>query len=386
MAEHLRFSPDILRRLGEELVPQLDQGIVELVRNSYDADAVHCHVEITGANQVGGLMQLWDDGVGMTREDIRSGWLVLGRSTKPGRRLTSLGRRTVGEKGLGRLAALRMGNQVSLATRPRAEPGKEYQLTIDWRRYDDTQVVEDVPLEIIETTASQPPGTSIEIRELLVPFGRDHIELLARSLILLADPFDDNTGFHPQLISPEFIDLQRRVKAAYFGDAVLYLTADIDERGRAKASVYNARTRSLKWTASHSDITRNTGDVYATAPASFELWSFSLDGRSFMNRSASLNEVKRWLDIIGGVHLYHRGLRVYPYGDEGHDWLDMNLLRSRNPEFRPSTNNSIGRVVVPDPDQLLTQKTDRTGFLETPSFIGLRRFTRDSLEWMAAGE
>ena len=61
----------------------------------------------------------------------------------------------------------------------------------------------------------------------------------------------------------------------------------------------------------------------------------------------------------------------------------MNLLRNRNPELRPSTNTSIGRVIVPDPEQLLTEKTDRTGFLETPSFINLRRFARDSLEWMA---
>ena len=50
--EHLRFSPDILRRLGEELVPQIEQGIVELVRNSYDADAVNCRVELEGVEKL----------------------------------------------------------------------------------------------------------------------------------------------------------------------------------------------------------------------------------------------------------------------------------------------------------------------------------------------
>jgi len=41
-------------------------------------------------------------------------------------------------------------------------------------------------------------------------------------------------------------------------------------------------------------------------------------------------EVRDWLQAVGGVHLYHRGLRVRPHGDPGHDWLDMNLLRTRN--------------------------------------------------------
>ena len=74
---------------------------------------------------------------------------------------------------------------------------------------------------------------------------------------------------------------------------------------------------------------------------------------------------------------------MHPYGDSGHDWLDMNLLRARNPEERPSTNNSIGRIMAPDPDQILTEKTDRTGFLESTAFIELRRFAIDALEWMA---
>ena len=100
-SEHLRFSPDILRRLGEELVPQIEQGIVELVRNSYDADAVNCRVELEGVYQLGGTLRIEDDGLGMDHDAIRSGWLILGRSNKPGRSLTALGRRPVGEKGLG---------------------------------------------------------------------------------------------------------------------------------------------------------------------------------------------------------------------------------------------------------------------------------------------
>ena len=379
-SEHLRFSPDILRRLGEELVPQIDQGIVELVRNSYDADAVNCRVELESVDKPGGTLRIEDDGVGMDDDAIRSGWLILGRSNKPGRSITALGRRPVGEKGLGRLAALRMGRRVTLSTRPASKPSTEYKLVIDWSKYDAIGVVEDVALKIVEGSSQEPPGTSIEVTDLLVTFGRREMERLARALLLLADPFDDSTGFHPLLVAPEFSDLEERVKKAYFDDAVYHLVAELDKNGRSHVDVFDPRSKDLRWSARHTDISKT---VYSTAPSKFELWTFLLEGRSFANRGATVTEVRNWLEVIGGVHLYHRGLRVHPYGDSGHDWLDMNLLRARNPELRPSTNTSIGRVIAPDPDQFLTEKTDRTGFLENMAFIELRRFAIDALEWMA---
>ena len=85
-----RFAPEILRRLGEELIPHPDQGIVELARNSYDADARRCVVEIGDAD--GGVIRVADDGDGMTRKDIADGWLVVGRSTKEPRVRTAAGR------------------------------------------------------------------------------------------------------------------------------------------------------------------------------------------------------------------------------------------------------------------------------------------------------
>src|SRR5215213_9939389 len=101
MSERLRFAPDILRRLGEELNPNPEQGIIELVRNAYDADALTCIVELIGTTTVGGTARVCDDGDGMGSDAIANGWLVLGRSGKGGRELTRLGRLQVGDKGLG---------------------------------------------------------------------------------------------------------------------------------------------------------------------------------------------------------------------------------------------------------------------------------------------
>ena len=79
--DHLKFSPDILQRLGEELVPHIEQGVVELAKNSYDADATKCSIEVTQISGKPGL-RIIDDGIGMSLEDINLGWLVLGGSRR----------------------------------------------------------------------------------------------------------------------------------------------------------------------------------------------------------------------------------------------------------------------------------------------------------------
>lgn len=379
ISDHLKFSPDILRRLGEELTPNPDQGIVELVRNSYDADALSCSVELVGADAIGGTVRVEDDGVGMPLEEIQAGWLVLGRSAKAGRRPTDLGRLPVGDKGLGRLAALRMGSKATLVTRPKLESGLEYSLTIDWSRFDDVAHVEEVPLSIDRRPTSLSSGTTIEIQHLNVKLGKREVQRLSRALLLLADPFQDAIGFRPRLVAPAFVDLEKRVKEAYFEDAEFRLSAQIDNQGRGTARVLDWKGQEL-WVADHRDL-RN--EPYDAPEATFELWVYILDSKTFSSRSVSVGEVQDWLKVVGGAHFYHRGLRVHPYGDPGHDWLDMNLRRARSPELRPSTNTSLGKVNVSDPHERLTQKTDRTGFVENDAFLEVRRFCVDALDWMA---
>ncbi|MDF5727637.1 MAG: ATP-binding protein [Rhizonema sp. PD38] len=58
---HFKFSPKILQRLGEELVPNPDKGIIELVKNSYDADATECTVELIRTSPIGGSIIISDD-------------------------------------------------------------------------------------------------------------------------------------------------------------------------------------------------------------------------------------------------------------------------------------------------------------------------------------
>ena len=359
------------------MISSFDQGIVELIKNSYDADALKCTVELKDSDSPGGTVVVTDDGYGMSSEDIRDGWLILGRSRKVARERTPRNRLPAGSKGLGRLGALRMGEKVLLATRPYGEMGTEYSIHIRWDDFDQSNVIEDVALDIQRSDSTLSPGTHVEIRGLHNPITSREVERLAREMILLSDPFGDPAGFTSELVAPEFNELEEVVSRAYFDDCEYRLQASLGSGGAASAQVFD-RSGAVRWASDKSDFPR----CYQAPLATFELWVFLLQGTSFASSSSTVGEVRKWLQQVGGVHLYHRGLRVRPYGDDGHDWLDMNLARARDPEFRPSTNTSLGRVTVVDEEEELLQKTDRTGFVENEAFRELRRFSIDVLEWM----
>ena len=382
--DHFKFSTAILSRLGEELNPHPEQGIIELVRNSYDADAIECRIKFTKVNKKGGSIQIIDNGIGMDLGGISNGWLVLGRSSKSRRRRTKLGRRPVGDKGLGRLAALRMGKCVTLITRPQKEPLFEHKVIIDWGNFDRVSVIEDVTLDIETnaTTKSGRFGTEILIEQLYSALSKKEIQRLARSLLLLADPFDNPTAFKPVLETAEYKSLQKILQNEYFSCAEYHLNAELTNNGLAKATIFDWKGKRL-WSAKHEDIRKKKGH-YDAPSTKFEFWAFNLGNKEFLPRTISMTDLKTWLKEVGGVHFYHRGLRVYPYGDQGHDWLNINLRRAQSPELRPSTNISIGRLCVVDPNNKLIQKTDRTGFIENNTFEELRAFAYDALEWMAS--
>jgi signal transduction histidine kinase len=398
---YFKFSPSILSRLGEELIPNPDQGILELVKNAYDADATICEVQLLNTESIGGTIIVSDNGLGMDVETLQEGWLMIGKSEKEiASERTPLGRLRVGSKGLGRLAALRQGEQVKLKTRPANKPNTEYSVSICWDDFDSVESVENVTLSPEEQFTSSGQGTEVLIENVKVKLGKSEVKRLAKELLLLADPFNSATSFRPKLLGTGFSELEKQVNEAFFEDSEFFLKASIDENGYAKAELFDWQGNSLI-TASHTDISKyrkksdssdNIGEEnlsldtpYQTITASFELWIFQLNPQSFSakERPDNSRKIRSWLGSVGGVHFYHRGLRVAPYGDKGDDWLKINFSRSRNPQVRPSTSTIIGRIVAEDIDNLLLQKTDRLGFIENETFLNLQQFSMNVLDWVS---
>ncbi len=385
--ERLRFSTAVLRLLGEELNPSPDQGILELIKNSYDADAKRCTVELKGVHIKGGSIILKDDGIGMTADEIRNGWLIVGDSMKSRREKSPSGRLLVGSKGLGRLGALRLGGKVELTTRPKSEPGVQYRMEIDWDDFEHARVVEEVELSVARQLApvGTSHGTDITISQLPSPWREGDIKRLARAILLLRDPFSKERGFQAVLKAEEFTALETLAKEGYFSESDFHLVAKIDAQGRASAEVFGAGAKKL-FAGNHDEIAdQKDAPAYPIPALSFELWEFNLSKKGFAlaNNQTTLQSLKDWLKLFGGVRLYHRGVRVMPYGEQKNDWLDMNLRRSQHQELRPSTNNSAGCIRIEDPSGVFQQKTDRMGFMEGDAFDALRTFADNALSWMS---
>lgn len=385
--ERIRFSASILRRLGEELNLGFDQGILELVKNAYDADALTCEVELLNVDQPGGTVRVRDTGDGMTDKQIINGWLVLGESSKDSGKQSRLGRFPAGNKGLGRLAALRMGTCADLLTRPASEPNMEYLVSIDWKRYDQAASVDEVDLDVIGNLlpGDVETGTEIIISNLREPLTRMDVKRLARGILLLADPFGNTAsgGFQPVLKAEGFDDLAKLVERRYFNDSEFHLHAEVGADGLASAVVqdYNGK---ILYQATHTTLrSKRDNQPYNLPPVKFDLWVFIFDSRVFATRNISKGEVRNWLSDFGGVHMYINDIRVTPYGNPGDDWLNLNLSRVQHPEFRPSTNTSIGRISISEPGSRFVQKTDRTGLIENESFVELKIFAKDALDYMS---
>lgn len=380
----IRFAGAILKRLGEELNPNPEMGIMELVKNSYDADARRCTIRLENVQKAGGTIIIEDDGDGMDLKGIVDGWLVLGSSKKKRSAKTRLGRTPAGNKGLGRLAALRLGRTVKLVSTPRNSLFR-YELTIDWAKFDETEIVEDVVLEI-ETVnkGDAKDGTLITIEGLRFPFSKQMASRLANALILIADPFEVNERtFSPALLTDEYGELEKLIEKRYFDDAEFRLTALLDASGNAEAKAYDWKGE-LMFSADHGDIRKgNKKEPYRAPGCRFDLWVYLLGKETFSTRR-SVSEIRPWLKEFGGVHIYQDGIPVAPYGKSGNDWLEMNLSRARSPEERPSTNTSIGKIAISDWNSQLVQKTDRSGFIENEAFENLREFGKDVLDWLAA--
>ncbi|MHC3451448.1 ATP-binding protein [Streptomyces prasinus] len=392
MARHLTFAPDVLARLGEELVPHPDLGVIELVRNAYDADAPCCHVWLSDARSPGGQLVVTDSGSGMDAQDIYESFLLVGKSAKTTTPQTAGGRRKVGEKGLGRLAALRLGTQVEVATRPKERPGVEHVLSINWSDYRGVRTVEEVPLVVETRETEEPFGTTVTVKNLRQAFTEKDVERMARALLLLTGPFPGESDFRAHLHAPEFSRLARMLRNGFLGEHDFLLDATLDEEGQARATLFDWRGEVIE-TADHDIVAqdRRRGNRpgapirFHAPPARLQLWMFRLSHEAFTRRGSEtdVEQVRRWLREVGGVHLYHRGLRVHPYGDAGHDWLELNARRTGSPEERPSTSTSVGRVIVDDEEQLLQPKTDRVGFVETLAFSELREFGKRVTDWAA---
>src|ERR1700694_3640200 len=94
---HFQTEGRLLQELGERLVASPEVALVELVKNSYDADATTCEIRIA---EDGEFLVVADNGLGMTLEDFEQRWMRIATSAKDEQKASRhFRRRVTGQKG-----------------------------------------------------------------------------------------------------------------------------------------------------------------------------------------------------------------------------------------------------------------------------------------------
>ena len=183
MAEipHFDISAAVIRQLGEELVTDEVTAIMELVKNSYDADADWVMVEVNTEENISdssvyykdsepGYIAVSDNGFGMSETDIRDKWMKISLSFKKKFKIdgqtTPKGRTPLGEKGVGRLSTQKLGNRLEMFTGKKGKSSGHH-VAFDWSEFTDDVSLTAVPLHLAETKkASDQEGTKLIINHL----------------------------------------------------------------------------------------------------------------------------------------------------------------------------------------------------------------------------
>jgi hypothetical protein len=132
----LLYGGSIVVQLGSQLYPSVTAAVAELVSNAWDADAQNAWVTVPfdddwlGPNS---MIEVLDDGVGMTRREAQFKYLVVGRERRREEETdrTRSGRLLHGRKGIGKLAAFGTGRLLEVVTKQEGEPAVAFRLDYD---------------------------------------------------------------------------------------------------------------------------------------------------------------------------------------------------------------------------------------------------------------
>lgn len=396
----------LLKLLGEELIGSSHLAIFELVKNAYDADADCVDVNIDNPMNIEtGFISIKDNGAGMTLDTIQNKWLELGTDHKAidveNQILTPKYKRLpLGAKGVGRFAAYKLGNILTVYTKTKQEG--EYRLRISLEEALKNKYIEDVKVSIekVDKTNSHiqtESGTEVIISGLLNPLDRRTVIYLNREFLTIMSPFEywgyknkiiDNS-FKINLICNEYENDLKDVSVSDIIKSSMYRFKFIFENGKLsykykftpnqqlqsaaklEERTYEEKNADLKLLTKKDPVKepfyyKNLGKIEGT------FYVYDLDSK-ILQYYNNKQTIKDYTKMNSGVRVYRGGVRVYNYGIIGNDWLQLDQGRIDNPTEIISNRQIIGGIEIqPTTMNILREKTNREGFIEDEEYEKFR--------------
>lgn len=415
--EPKRFKIDAraVLSLGRDSIRDHVTAVVELVKNSYDAGAkiVEIEIAVSGKNSKNHFIRISDDGGGMDDADVETKWLRIGYSEKLANKKVGQ-RRRLGEKGVGRLSADRLGSKLRLKAQAKNKAASGIQ--VDWADFEtagrDLNAVEIEVLENIEFTIPQPSKWKKESEEFeeapaglansasnsgceLVVTGlrqiwlADDVKRLRDELGQLINPFDQGADFQIRIVtnldsalqgvlsSPSMLDGEIEGFFEIRGGKVKIRQQTRASEGKKAKPASNSTIPLSQFLDSNKGATFGDHNI---GPVEVRIRLYNVG--EGLTAKATKSLVTRFLEHNSGVRVYRDGIRVLPYGNpdkaEG-DWLE---LAQRKAQFRAAVSRSdwriepnriVGVVLIGrDENPELRDAAGREGLIENEAFRLLR--------------
>ncbi|MBR1784920.1 MAG: ATP-binding protein [Bacteroidales bacterium] len=378
MKDNLQFrvSAELKNILGRDLITSPDIAILELVKNSYDAHA--SKVEITFDHD---YLSIADNGKGMSKDDLINKWLFVAYSAKSDGTedksyRSKFKRHYAGAKGIGRMSCDRLARHLILTTRS-TEENKTEILDVDWSVFEMDKQAEfdtvDIPHETKEDVPKlplgSPSGTILEFTGLYLPWKREDIKRLKKSLEKMINPFSGtDDDFQIEIIAPEMKDEDARFESNHdkvngviensIADVLGLKTTQIESHIRGREIHTVLRDRGILM----YEIKEKNTEFSQLESASISLF--------FLNRAAkySFTSMMGVQPVsYGNVFLFRNGFRILPFGESNDDSWGLNRRQQQGRNRFLGTRNLFGRVDVEtdDPDLIKEVSSRDGGLIET---------------------
>lgn len=328
----------IVELLGLQNFTSSESAVLELVKNSYDAQALNLHLYFHD-----GILEITDDGIGMDLNDIENSWMTVGESNKQNIfQVEDLNKRTrivSGSKGIGRFALSRLGSEVKLYSKKNSSPG------IIWETNWTTSTVDN----ITQKQKREKSGTKIIISKLRENWTSRRIDILCDYLEVMYNDTAMNIRVSSEnqdkiiphhFVPPKLgVNCKSWIKLDY-DNCFLKVVVDSDEFLEEAKDYCNIDVNHYE---ENIDLFQEfkSSNVIPEAPEDLKdklerlgkfnaLFYFNFnattkDKELFLYKYAKTNE-----KITGGIALYRSAFSISSF-DGNRDWLELSKRARKSP-------------------------------------------------------
>ena len=414
----------IIRTIGDRLISGPEAAVIELIKNSHDADASFARVTFCPPLKKNeGLILIEDDGHGMTLDDIEQKWMEPATSDKRERKFSPNGRRLLGSKGIGRFAASRLGRYLELVTsaplKSKEMKGVEagaipiMQTTriprLDWDAFEDAKYLEEIHFPVESLAPAPRSGTLLKVSALRDDWSEQRLQKLHEELRRLISPIQ-RPDMAPFKI---FLDLSHcNVETCGFDGSAILNSGSSGNQSREHANYERHEVQAFPILDACDYAVEGVFDQTGTFDGTMTIQRAGLEPERIQmqvpiprdsaedicgivlvrlyifDREAAavrriaekagfgaigVREARKLLDSVCGVAIYREGFRIRPYGDGENDWLMLDAKRVQNPTIKIGRNQIAGIVTVDDEESShLVERSSREGLEENGSFRRLQ--------------